>query len=68
MLREEAYVAERLERRLEEQAGRSLSECGRNRYRDARLEGSEILGWYKEDFAPRSRLRPLREAACAKRR
>jgi len=47
MLREEAYVAERLERRL---------------------EGSEILGWYKEDFAPRSRLRPLREAACAKRR
>jgi hypothetical protein len=55
MLREEAYVAERLERQLEEQAGRFLSDRSRNRYRDGRLEVSKIFDWYKEDFEPRER-------------
>jgi hypothetical protein len=55
MLREEAYVAERLERQLEEQASRFLSDRSRNRYRDGRLEVSKIFDWYKEDFVPRSR-------------
>ena len=43
MLREEAYVAERLERQLEEQASRFLSDRSRNRYRDGRLEVSKIF-------------------------
>jgi len=55
MLREEAYVAERLERQLEEQASRFLSDRSRNRYRDGRLEVSKIFDWYQEDFAPRER-------------
>src|SRR2546426_5293066 len=46
-------VAERLERQLEEQASRFLSDRSRNRYRDDRLEVSKIFDWYKEDFAPR---------------
>jgi hypothetical protein len=55
MLREEAYVAERLELQLEDQAGRFLSDRSRNRYRDGRLEVSKIFEWYQEDFAPRER-------------
>jgi len=54
MLREEAYVAPRLERQLEEQALRFLSDRSRNRYRDGRLEVSKIFDWYKEDFEPRN--------------
>jgi hypothetical protein len=54
MLREEAYVAARLERQLEEQAVRFLSDRSRNRFRDGRLEVSKIFDWYKEDFEPRS--------------
>jgi len=53
MLREEAYVAARLERQLEEQALRFLSDRSRNRYRDGRLELSRIFDWFKEDFEPR---------------
>jgi len=53
MLREEAYVAARLERQLEEQATRFLSDRSRNRYRDGRLEVSKIFDWFKEDFEPR---------------
>jgi hypothetical protein len=53
MLREEAYVAARLEKQLEEQALRFLSDRSRNRYRDARLEVSKIFDWFKEDFEPR---------------
>ena len=53
MLREEAYVASRLERQLEEQAVRFLSDRSRNRYRDGRLEVSKIFDWFKEDFEPR---------------
>ena len=55
MLREEAYVAARLERQLEEQAVRFLSDRSRNRYRDGRLEVSKIFDWFKEDFEPREK-------------
>jgi len=55
MLREEAYFAERLDRQLEEQAERFLSDRSRNRYAGGRLEVSKIFDWYKEDFAPRER-------------
>jgi hypothetical protein len=54
MLREEAYVAARLEQQLEEQAVRFLSDRSRNRYRDGRLEVSKIFDWYGEDFEPRA--------------
>jgi hypothetical protein len=54
MLREEAYLAARLDEQLEEQARRFLSDRTRNRYRDARLEVSKIFDWYKEDFEPRA--------------
>jgi hypothetical protein len=55
MLREEAYVAERLDDQLEEQARRFLSDRSRNRARAAKLEVSKIFDWFKEDFEPRSR-------------
>jgi hypothetical protein len=54
MLREEAYVAARLDEQLEEQARRFLSDRTRNRFRDGRLEVSKIFDWYKEDFEPRA--------------
>jgi hypothetical protein len=53
MLREEAYVGPRLERQLEEQAARFLSDHTRNRLASGRLEVSKIFDWYKEDFEPR---------------
>jgi hypothetical protein len=53
MLREEAYVAARLERQLDQQAERFLSDRSRNRFRDGRLEVSKIFDWFKEDFEPR---------------
>ncbi len=53
MLREEAYVAGRLEQQLDEQAQRFLSDRTRNRYRDGKLEVSKIFDWFKEDFEPR---------------
>ena len=53
MLREEAYVAARLDPQLDEQATRFLSDRSRNRYRDGRLEVSKIFDWFKEDFEPR---------------
>ncbi len=55
MLREEAYVAVHLEKQLEEQARRFLSDRTRNRARDGRLEVSSIYDWFKEDFEPRER-------------
>lgn len=55
MLREEAYVAERLDRQLEEQAVRFLSDRARNRYANGRLEVSKIFDWYKEDFGVREK-------------
>jgi hypothetical protein len=53
MLREEAYVAGRLERQLEEQAARFLSDRSRNRLAAGRLEVSKIFEWFREDFEPR---------------
>lgn len=52
MLREEAYVAGRLDAQLEEQALRFLSDRSRNRYDAAkhRLEVSKIFDWFKEDW------------------
>lgn len=52
MLREEAYVAERLDAQLDEQALRFLSDRPRNRFDPAagKLEVSKIFDWYGEDF------------------
>lgn len=52
MLREEAYVADRLDRQLDEQVVRFLSDRSRNRYNPAikALEVSEIFKWYSADF------------------
>ena len=50
MLREEAFVAERLEAQLDEQALRFLSDRSRNRYADGKLEVSRIFDWYGGDF------------------
>jgi len=55
MLREEAYVAARLEAQLDEQAVRFLSDRSRNRFREGRLEVSKIFDWFKEDFEPRAK-------------
>jgi hypothetical protein len=52
MLREEAYVAGRLEDQLDEQARRFLSDRTRNRVRAGRLEVSKIFEWFREDFEP----------------
>jgi len=54
MLREEAYVASRLDRQLEHQARRFLSDRSRNRVRDGELQVSRIFDWFKEDFEPRA--------------
>jgi hypothetical protein len=54
MLREEAYVAPRLERQLEEQALRFLGDRTRNRLREGRLEVSRIFDWFKQDFGERA--------------
>ena len=52
MLREEAYVAERLAGQLEDQARRFLSDRTRNRYSASqrRLEVSKVFDWYREDW------------------
>jgi hypothetical protein len=51
-LREEAFVAERLDAQLDEQALRFMSDRTRNRYnaQRGRLELSKIFDWYGEDF------------------
>ncbi len=51
MLREEAFVAERLDAQLEEQTRRFLSDRTRNRYADGRLDVSMIFNWFKEDWS-----------------
>ena len=48
-----AGLAARLDRQLEEQALRFLSDRSRNRYRDGRLEVSKIFDWFEQDFEPR---------------
>jgi len=52
MLREEAYVADRLDRQLDEQTRRFLSDRTRNRYnpQTGALEVSRIFDWYGGDF------------------
>lgn len=52
MLREEAYVAERLDAQLDEQARRFMADRSRNRWNSERqrLEVSKIFDWYGEDF------------------
>ena len=52
MLREEAFVAERLDVQLDEQAQRFLSDRSRNRWNPStgKLEISKIFDWYGEDF------------------
>lgn len=52
MLREEAYVAARLDAQLEEQARRFLSDRSRNRYDAGRneLQVSKIFDWYSKDW------------------
>ena len=52
MLREEAYVAERLDAQLEEQTRRFLSDRTRNRFDPVarRLEVSRIFEWYEVDW------------------
>jgi hypothetical protein len=51
-LREEAFVAARLDAQMDEQAQRFLSDRTRNRYnvQRGRLELSKIFDWYGEDF------------------
>jgi hypothetical protein len=53
MLREEAYVAGRLDAQLEAQARRFLSDRSRNRYDAAKgsLEVSRIFDWYGKDWS-----------------
>ncbi|MBC7716841.1 MAG: DUF547 domain-containing protein, partial [Pseudorhodobacter sp.] len=52
MLREEAFVPERLEAQLEEQALRFMSDRSRNRFNptSGKLEVSKIFDWYGGDF------------------
>ncbi len=51
-LREEAFVAERLDAQLDEQADRFMADRSRNRWSVAeqRLEVSKIFDWYGDDF------------------
>jgi len=51
-LRDEAYVADRLDAQLEDSFKRFLSDRSRNRYNPqaGKLEVSKIFSWYKEDF------------------
>ena len=50
MLREEAFVAERLDAQLDEQALRFLSDRTRNQFTGGKLDVSKIFDWYGEDF------------------
>ena len=50
MLREEAFVADRLEAQLDEQTLRFMSDRSRNRYADGKLQLNKIFDWYGVDF------------------
>jgi hypothetical protein len=69
MLREEAYVAGRLDAQLEEQAVRFLSDRSRNRYdaRSGALEVSKIFDWFKEDWTSGYRGFEAKQAPIASR-
>lgn len=53
MLRNEAFVADRLDSQLEDAMRRFLSDRSRNRYdpKSGKLEVSKIFDWYGQDFA-----------------
>jgi uncharacterized protein DUF547 len=55
-LRNEAYVAGKLDAQLEDSVVRFLSDRSRNRFnpQNGRLEVSKIFDWYGKDFAARS--------------
>jgi hypothetical protein len=67
MLREEAYVAARLDAQLADQTTRFLSDRSRNRYdpRQRTLEVSKIFDWYRKDFESGLRGIESREAFFA---
>ncbi len=50
MLREEAFVGDRLEAQLDEQSLRFMSDRSRNRFADGKLQLSKIFDWYGDDF------------------
>lgn len=50
MLRNEAFVAERLDIQLDDAMRRFLSDRTRNRFAGGKLEVSKIFDWYGEDF------------------
>ena len=52
MLREEAFVGDKLEAQLEEQARRFMGDRSRNRYNTStgKLELNKIFDWYGDDF------------------
>ncbi|MBL8513431.1 MAG: DUF547 domain-containing protein [Betaproteobacteria bacterium] len=49
-LREEAFTADKLDKQLEEQAVRFLSDRSRNRFANGKLEVSRIFDWFKVDW------------------
>lgn len=49
-LRDEAYVADRLDQQLEEQAVRFLSDRSRNRFAGGKLQVSLLFKWFSEDW------------------
>ena len=55
-LRDEAYVADRLDTQLENSVVRFLSDHSRNRFnpQSGRIEVSKIFDWYGKDFAARA--------------
>ena len=67
MLREEAYVADRLDAQLDQQVERFLGDRRRNRVNAAgELEVSRIFDWYKGDFNKGLRGIPSSEAFFAR--
>jgi Protein of unknown function, DUF547 len=50
MLRNEAFVAERLDAQLEDAMKRFLADRKRNRYEGGTLSVSKIFDWYRKDF------------------
>jgi Protein of unknown function, DUF547 len=67
-LREEAFVPERLDAQLDEQALRFMSDRSRNRYNPAtgKLEVSKIYDWFGVDFRSGWRGIASLEAFCAR--
>lgn len=49
-LRDEAYTSAKIDAQLEDGMRRFLNDQTRNRYRDGKLEVSEIFKWFAEDF------------------